>query len=183
MSDETKLLRGLRRGDTAALDEIITKYSRYVGTVILNQLGDRANVEDAEELASNVFCSLWEHRQTLRTDNLRGWLAASARNEALSFLRRKRFDTVDADDCVIVDPGDLQDRMESAEKESFLRDALNALDPQSREIFIRHFYYNQTVAGIADEMSMGLSAVKSRLARGKLRLKDALARGGYCCED
>ena len=183
MADEERLLRRLKRGDTAALDDIITKYSRYVGSVILNQLGDRATIEDAEELASDVFCSLWEHRQGLRTDNLRGWLAACARNQALSFLRKRRFDTVDADDCIIIDENDLQDKMETAEKESFLRDALSLLDSQSREIFIRHFYYNQTVADISAQMSLGLSNVKSRLQRGKQRLRDALARGGYCRED
>lgn len=183
MPDDEKLLKRLKNDDTAALDEIITKYSRYAGTVILNQLGGFAVIEDAEEMVSDVFVSLWNHRHQLRTDNLRGWLAAASRNEARSFLRKQHIETVDPDDCVIIDENDLQENMETAEKESFLRDSLSLLDSQSREIFIRRFYYNQTVADISSDMSLNLSNVKSRLQRGKQKLKEALLRGGYCCED
>ena len=52
-----------------------------------------------------------------------------------------------------------------------------------REIFLRHYYYGQTVAAIGLEMQMNVSTVKSRLSRGRKKLKAILLEGGYCHED
>lgn len=183
MAEDERILRRLKLGDLDAMDEIMTRYMPYVVTVILNQLGSRASKEDAEEQASNVFYSLWTHRKQLRTTNLRGWLAAAARNEAIGFLRKNRPVTVDIDDCIMLSDGsDIQTDAEKSELAACLRETLGTLDPQSREVFVRHYYYGQTVSAIAEEMSLGLSNVKSRLQRGRARLKDELFKGGYCCE-
>lgn len=182
MSEEIRLLRQLRNSDTGAIEKIIDKYSPYVVTVIMNRLGAFSSMEDAEELASNVFYSLWEHRQRLSTDNLRGWLAAAARNEACSFLRKKRFETVDIDDCITIAANDTQKLCEEKERNEYLRRTLAELDDQSHEVFVRYFFYGQSIAAISDIMSLNQSTVKSRLHRGKAKLREKLILGGYCCE-
>lgn len=183
MSDDERLLKRLRSGDIDAMNDILTRYMPYVVTVIINQLGERATKEDAEELAQNVFCSLWENRRSVRTDRLRGWLAAAARNSTLNFLRRHRYETVDIDDIVELPGGDnIESAAERRERDEFIAHVLDTLDGQSREIFLRHYYYGQNVSVIADEMSLGLSNVKSRLQRGRAKLRDELIKGGYCYE-
>ena len=182
MTDE-RLLRRLRRGDTAALDEIMDRFGRYVAAVIINQLGTFSTTEDAEELTSNVFYSLWKHCGELRSDNLRGWLAAAARNEARTFLRRHHFDTVDIDDVAAADERCVEAEMGRSEQLDAIRSTLDVLDDVSREIFIRHYYYDQTVAAIARLMDINVSTVKSRLRRGRERLRGELVKGGFCYED
>ena len=176
-SIEAQLLRKLKKGSTAALDEIMIRYEKYVAAVIINQLGAYANKEDTEELMSNVFYSLWTHRSELRTDNLRGWLAASARNEARALLRRYRPETVDIEDCVFID--DSENPVSQKEMVSVLRNTLDVLDRKSREIFVRHFYYGQTVAAISEDMALNPSNIKSSLQRGKEKLRRELQKGGY----
>ena len=182
ISDE-RLLRRLRNGDAKALEEIMTRYGHYVSAVISNVLGTFATAEDTEEQSSAVFYSLWTHRAGLRTDNLRGWLAAAARNEARAFLRRRHFETVDIEDYIEVDDRRVEDNMWQSAKLTMIRNTLDVLDEASREIFIRHYYYDQTAAAIAQAMGMNVSTVKSRLQRGRERLRGELIKGGFTDED
>lgn len=183
MAEDEKLLRRLRKGDTAALNDVLRKYTAYVFTVVTNRLGRFASPEDVEELASNVFYSLWSHRETLCTDNLRGWLSATARNEACSFLRKHRIETVEAEDRLTVTDDNAQMLLEQEERSKYLQKALDALDPETREIFIRRYYYGQSVIAIAGEMERNYETVKSRLKRGKAKLRAELEKGGYHCEN
>lgn len=57
------------------------------------------------------------------------------------------------------------------------------MEHPDREIFLRHYYYYQTVTCIADEMKLSPSSIKSRLARGRQKLKKYLHKGGYFDED
>ena len=182
MTDE-RLLRRLRRGDASALDETMDRYGRYVAAVIVNQLGTFSTPEDAEELTSNVFYALWKHCGDLRADDMRGWLAATARNEARAFLRKHHFDTVDIDDVIAEDERRVEDECGRSEQLDMIRSTLDVLDDVSREIFIRHYYYDQTVSAISRVMDMNVSTVKSRLQRGRERLRCELIKGGYCYED
>ncbi len=57
--------------------------------------------------------------------------------------------------------------------------ALDSLDRADRELFVRHYYYGQTVARAAEEMGLNLSTAKTRLRRGRERLKEYLQEVGY----
>ena len=183
MTEDERLLGMLHCGDTSAMEEIIGKYSNYVAAVIINRLGSCASAEDVEEQASDVFYSLWRSRNRLRTDNLRGWLAAAARNKASGFLRKHRIETVDVDDCITVAGDDIEALAEESERAAYLKRSLTRLEPGAREVFIRRYYYGQTLADISNALSLNLSTVKSRLRRGREKLREELIKGGYSCED
>ena len=75
-------------------------------------------------------------------------------------------------------PGDL----ERAEERRLVRQAVEALPGQDREIFLRHYYYAQTVQEIAGRMALNESTVKTRLRRGRMKLKELLTREGLLRE-
>lgn len=183
MTEDERLLKNLRRGDASAIEEIIDIYSPYVVKVIMNQLGSSASMEDAEELASNVFYSLWQNRAKLRTDNLRGWLAACARNAAVSHVRKNRAEMVDIEDYIAVSGENVEKLCEQQERSRYLTSTLDKLDRVTRQVFVRHFYYGETLSDISQALSLNNSTVKSRLRRGKEKLKEELIKGGYSCED
>lgn len=60
--------------------------------------------------------------------------------------------------------------------------AVDALPSQDREIFLRHYYYAQTVQEIADLMGLDGATVKTKLRRGRMKLKQILTREGYLRE-
>ncbi len=182
MSEEA-LLQRLRSDDTAALEEIIAAYSPYVFSVLSRRLGFFQTPEDLEELASDVFFSLWRHRKRLRSTHLRGWLSRVAENAAKDHLRRQRLNTVNAEDCLNLSDPAVEALADTALRRELLRQAMDGLDPESREIFERYYYRCSTVDQIARTMHMNPSTVKSRLRRGRQKLRDVLTEGGIPLED
>ena len=55
-----------------------------------------------------------------------------------------------------------------------MREAVLAMPYPDREIFLRHYYYGQKLEAIAQEMDMNLSTVKTRLRRGREKLRSVL---------
>ncbi len=183
MTDEKALLDRLRQEDASALEEIMDAFTPYVFSVLSRNLGGFQTPEDLEELASNVFYALWRHRRRLKTDHLRGWLSKVAANEARSFLRKRRLDTLPMEDYLNLPQEDAQRLTEAGERAQIIRQALAALDPSDQEIFFRYYAREQTVSEIAAQMGWKLSTVKSRLQRGREKLKQILTEGGYHLED
>ena len=59
-----------------------------------------------------------------------------------------------------------------------MRRAVEEMGEPEREIFLRYYYYAQSVREISQEMRMNESTVKTRLRRGRMRLKTTLLRWG-----
>ena len=74
MATDQELLSALRTGKPQGLEAAIGQYSAYVAAVIDYQLGDLGTKADVEELSADVFYTLWQWRNRLKTDHLRGWL-------------------------------------------------------------------------------------------------------------
>lgn len=177
--DDAALVRALRRGKRAALEQVMTRYGAYVAAVVSAQLGQGALHEDVEELSADVFVSLWQSRQTLRTDHLRGYLGAVARNAARAFLRKSGPVVYSAEDYLLVQDEDAARLLERSEQRALIERLLGTLEPVDRELFLRRYYYGETTAAIASALAMNENTVRSRLLRGRNRLRAILEEGGY----
>lgn len=176
---ENKLIADLQHGKASALDRIITKYTRYVSAIILRIIGNRD--EDCQELAADVFIALWENRERLKPDTrLSPYLAAIARNKAFGLLRKTRDDLSLDEDIIITDEpdNDPEAKAESREIGRLLKDALMTLDKPQRELFIRHYYYGDTIKEAAEAMNINLSTAKTWLYRGKEVIRKYLEKNG-----
>ena len=183
MEETTKLLDELRAGKPAALEQAIRTYSPCVAAVIACQLGSFGTQADVEELTSDVFFALWQWRNRLKTDNLRGWLSVTARNKARDWLRKQKLVTTELEDWLVLPDDQLQRLLEEQERNAIVRKALDSLDGETRELFLRHYFYGQSTADLAEELEMNRSTIKNRLARGRKKLKEILTEGGYNVED
>ena len=183
MEETKELLVELRNGKPGALEQAIRFYSPCVSAVIAYQLGRFGTQADVEELTSDVFLALWQWRSRLETDHLRGWLVKTARNKARDWLRRKKFETTELEDWLVLPQCQTQRLLETEERNELLHRALDNLDGQTRELFLRHYYYGQSTADMAKELNLNRSTIKNRLARGRKKLKDILKEGGYDLED
>lgn len=183
MTEEQEILQALRSDNPEALEAAIRQYGAYVTAVIERQLGRFVVHADVEELAADVFYTLWQWRDRLQTPHLRGWLGMTARNSARDLLRKQRLDTTEAEDWITVADDDAARLLEEKEQRAIVQQALDGLDAETREIFLRYYYYGQATAEIALEMRLTRTAVKSRLLRGRKKLKEILLQGGYTYED
>lgn len=179
--EDKELLKGLRENSKDSLETTIYQYAAYVSAVISNQLGDAYSHTDVEEIASTVFFTLWQKRHLIVTSHLRGWLGAVARNCTRSHLRKQKqsVKTVRIEDVVLVDNDKTELIWEAKERARILRMALHELGEPDCEILMRYYYHNQSTASIAQHLNMNPEAVKSRLRRGRGKLKEILQREGY----
>ncbi|MDR0273694.1 MAG: sigma-70 family RNA polymerase sigma factor [Clostridiales bacterium] len=160
----------LRIGSEKALEKIIDKYAAYVCVIIRNTARDLSN-EDIEEIASDVFFSLWENAKKI--ENLKPWLAAVARNKAKNKLRGLRTD-LPLDDEIATYGNETEEAfILECEKET-VKSAVLSMKISDREIFLRYYYEMKSIAEISDETGLTESAIKHRLARGRQKLRTIL---------
>ena len=113
---------------------------------------------------------------------LKAFLAGVARNKALEALHRQGRELYLEEDVLLLSPENVHKTLEERERRSIVRSAVVQLQPPDREIFLRHYYACQPVKLIAAEMELSESAVKTRLHRGRKKLKAELKKGGYFVE-
>ena len=174
---EEEIIGRLRRGDPAGLEALMDRYTPFVCAVAARILPGRQ--EEWEELAADVFLAAWDNRKKLRPGQVKGWLATVARNRAFNRRRDRREELPLEEDALLLSPDSPHVEAEQGELREVLSRALGSLDRADRELFVRHYYYGQTVAKAAEEMGLNLSTAKTRLRRGRERLKDYLREVGY----
>jgi len=163
------LLRGIRSGHENALEQAIDKYTAYVCTIIRNTVGTALTHEDIEEVASDVFLALWDNAD--KTDKLKAYIAAIARNKAKNKIRNVA-EILPLEESVLADNGYTPEDMTiSEEGRRMVKSAVLAMEDTDREIFLRHYYGTQTVTDISRETGMNEATVKQRLVRGRKKLK------------
>ena len=174
---EEIILRNMRSGDSSGLEALMDAYIPYVSTIVWNILRGAMPSEDAEEVVSDVFISAWDQAADLKPGHVKGWLGAVARNKAKNRLRQIG-QTLSLDDDALDVPSldDPASELERAEEQVLVRQALDNLQPQDKEIFLRYYYYAQTVAEISTDMSLNVSTVKTKLRRGRNKLKKLLTK-------
>ena len=173
---EEQALRQMKQGSQDALAWFIQRYGAYVSTIIHNIIGQRMSNADVEEVASDVFLALWNNAGKILPNAARSWLATVARDTARSRLRRAS-DTLPLDEeAVIVDDRTPEATLERREQAVRVRMALLSLNPVDREVFLRFYYYYQKTADIAADMGLNESTVRTKLNRGRAKLRDFLLR-------
>lgn len=133
--EDTDLLRRLRRKSAGALEEAVRQYSAYVMAVIRNRSRGVLTAEDQEEIASDVFVSLWRRAKDISRGQLRPWLGAVARNQTADAMRRKRV-YVPLEDDTLISLEPLWERMYEDQRCEAVQKALLALSDEDREIFL-----------------------------------------------
>ena len=173
------ILRGLRSKDPGSLEKLMDKYIPYVSAIVWNFLRGSMTREDAEEVVSDVFLAAWNQAGDIRPDAVRAWLGAVARNKSRQKLRQSGVDLPLEEDVLEIPAEDTPEGRWTREEEARLvREAVDYLEQPDREIFLRHYWFAQTVAQIGTQMHMNESTIKTKLRRGRARLKEILAKWG-----
>lgn len=174
---EEVILRKMRQGDPEALEALMDRYIPYVSAVVWNILREAMPKEDVEEVVSDVFLAAWEQAADLKPGFVKQWLGAVARNKAKNRLRLMGRDLpLEEDVLEIPDESTPVTKTERAEERRQVRRAVNELGEPDREIFLRHYFFAQTVAEIGMCMHLNESTIKTKLRRGRMRLKEKLTR-------
>ena len=171
---EIKAMRELRAGSEDALNYFICKYTPYVTTVIFNVIGTSMDMADIEEVAADVFFALWQN--AVNVHSAKGFLGTVARNKAKNKLRELGHELPLDDQMLIIEELTPEKCAEEKELAEAVKKAVLCLPRPDKEIFLRFYYYYQSQEEIAAEMGINISTVKTKLRRGRDRLKKTLTR-------
>jgi RNA polymerase sigma-70 factor (ECF subfamily) len=184
--DETALVTRARAGDGTAFSELISQYQRKI-----YRLAKRITQsdEDAEDVLQDTFLKAYEHLDSFQGNSkFYTWLVRIAVNESLMKLRKRKGDkTVSLDDPgdnsdepivreIAVWDGDPEQQFSQEELREILDEAVQSLKPSFRTVFLLRDVEELSTEETASALNLSIPAVKSRLLRARLELRERLTR-------
>ncbi len=173
--DDAALVQLLRRDAEAGMRACIRQYYTLVHSICSAIL--RRTPEDAEECVNDSFLQLWRTLDRLEApDRLRAYLCTVARNQALSRYRAltagiPRAEALPED---LTDDTDVILALEKRADAEALQRAVMTLKEPDREIFVRKYYYMESMRSLAERFSLTEKQIDNILYRSKQRLRKQL---------
>lgn len=166
-----------------AISETSKKYSRYLRTIAFNIL---SNHLDAEECENDTYIAAWNAMPSARPNKLLAFLGRITRNIALDRYdyntakkRNNEFDLLLSElEDFISSPSDVETQFENGELSKAISNYLRTIDSKYRLVFIRRYWYSDSIKSISSHLSMSESKVKSILFRTRKNLKTYLEKEG-----
>ncbi|MGA7909704.1 MAG: sigma-70 family RNA polymerase sigma factor [Candidatus Sulfotelmatobacter sp.] len=184
---EQDLIARVQRGESDLFYELVQPYERRVYAAALAILRNEADAEDAaQEAMMKAFANIRQFRAEARFST---WLIQITVNEALMRRRRERTVVMEGIDDHRDEEGEYIPRdfadwreipseaLERKEIRQRLADALAGLDRKYREVFMLRDMERLNIQETAETLGISVAAVKTRLLRARLMLRDLLAAG------
>lgn len=177
MTEEEKLIYNIKRKRRGALEKVIDLYTPYVGTVIYNTIGSAMPKEDLEEVVSDTFVALWRNAEKFDSQKgcLRTYLGTIARNLAKNKLAWRNVNAELGENIAAIH-SEPDIKIEQKEERAAMIQAINELGEPDSEIFMRYYYYDEKISCISKIMNLPGNTVKTKLARGRRKLREILQR-------
>jgi len=185
MSGGNALLERLQTGDPLAFAQLVEENHGQVYNLALRMLGDP---QEAEDVLQETFLSAYkalpgfEGRSSLST-----WLYRIASNASLMRLRRKQPDTISVDEPLTLDAGNSlprqlvdwsnlpEEEFLSSESRQAMDEAVSELPEPLRIVFILRDIQGLSTAETGEVLGLSEGAVKTRLHRARLWLRERLS--------
>jgi RNA polymerase sigma-70 factor (ECF subfamily) len=186
VSDELQLVRAAKGGDVSAFEQLVKRYDRNVFRIANHITHSR---EDAEDVVQEAFLKAYSNLEKFQEQSkFYTWLVRIAVNEALMKLRKRRperFVSLDEDvktedDSLPREVADWSPNPEQLYNQEELRDILSrtiqGLPPTFRTVFVLRDVEGLSTEETAEALELSVPAVKSRLLRARLQLRERLNR-------
>ena len=185
LGDEHLLVAAAKSGDGAAFEELVNRYERKIFRLTMNITG---NTEDAEDAMQDAFLKSYTHLQSFHGDSrFYTWLVRIAANEALMRLRKRRPNQFSIDEPIEGEddlmPREIEDwepspeqQYAQSEMQGILKEVIAQLEPDYRIVFVLRDVEELSTEETAQTLGISIPAVKSRLLRARLKLRQKLNR-------
>jgi len=182
-ADEPVLVAAAKAGDISAFNTLVNRYERKIFRLTQNITQNR---EDAEDAMQEAFLKAFEHLGDFEGNSrFYTWLVRIAVNQALMKLRRRRPNVVSLDEEIDTGedmmPREIEDwgpspaeRYEQTEMGEILSKVIGDLDPSFRIVFQLRDIEQLSTEETAEALGLSVPAVKSRLLRARLKLRQRL---------
>ena len=179
------LVKAAKSGDHEAFAELCRRHAQVARQRILAIVHHQEDAEDAlQETLLRAYANLGRFRQSCKFST---WITAIGINAALMVIRKRRTRReadmeLDGTEASTWDVADLAPDPEccvaKAQVILFLRKEIQALPPKMQEVVINYYCQDYSLQEAAEALGISVSAVKSRLVRGRRRLRSHFERKG-----
>lgn len=184
--EDHKIIALLWQRTERAIEAMARKFGSRLHQTALNILGCR---EDAEESVSDTYMAVWNAVPPHKPDPLEGYVYKTGRYIALDRLkyltaakRDVRY-SVSLDELAGCIPGQaLEDTVDARELGRVINAFLGTLKPAYRSLFLRRYWYGDSVQQIARDLELRPNTVTVRLGRMRMQLREYLMKEGYMDE-
>ncbi len=185
-TQEMALVQAAKGGDIAAFEQLIKRYDRNVFRIAQHITQNR---EDAEDVVQEAFLKSYTNLNSFQGNSkFYTWLVRIAVNEALMKLRRRKTDkTVSMDEDVETEEGSMprefadwspnpEQQYGQGELGDILQKTIQGLPASFRTVFVLRDVEGLSTEETAETLGLSVPAVKSRLLRARLQLRERLNR-------
>lgn len=183
MQDEEIIALYFQRSQNA-IPETAKKYDKYCNTIALHVL---RNPEDSEECVQDAYWKVWNTIPPMHPLHFQAFLGKVVRNTALHLWEKLKAQKRSAGQIPLVleelaecipSNENVEQHAESKELYEILNQFLGTLSEEPRRIFIRRYWYLDSIAEIAEAYQISISKVKMSLHRTRNKLKTLLEKEG-----
>ncbi len=168
-SSDEQLVQEVQQGNIPAFEALVNKYQHKLISFVVSVVRDH---HAAQDIVQETFIHLYKTIERVHTDQkFSSYLYAIARNQAISFLRKRKthVDISQAEDIAGEDSPELyaqqrdeQDRVESA---------LAQIDKKYRKVLTLYYYDNLSYEEISKVLHLPVNTIRTHLRRAKAALK------------
>ncbi len=181
---DEELVRRVQAGNTEAFEELVRRYERKVYNVIYRLVG---NEQDAKEVLQDTFLRAYRFIGKFQfKSGFFTWLYRIATNTSLTRLRQRKTPVMVSLDEPVGEEGDLpleipdykynpEQMMKQRELRMALKKAVDSLPPDYRSVVVLRDLEGLSNEEVGKILKLSVPAVKSRLHRGRLALREMLA--------
>jgi RNA polymerase sigma-70 factor, ECF subfamily len=186
VADEGELVSRAQSGDNEAFAELVGRYQNKIYRLARNITQSN---EDAEDVLQETFLKAYSHLDGFqRNSKFYTWIVRIAVNESLMKLRKRKSDrTVPLDEPldtgeesvareIAVWDDNPEQRYSREEMQEILDEAVESLKPDFRTVFMLRDIEELSTEETAEALDISIPAVKSRLLRARLALREKLTR-------
>lgn len=183
--DDNKIIDLYSERNQLALGATADKYGAYCMKICMNILED---TPDSEEVVNDTYMQVWNTIPPQKPQSLMAYIAKVARNLALNKLKARNAvkrgggeTALSYDELDLCTPSDVSVESESDMKalSNHISAFLYTQKEDVRKIFVRKYFYCDSVEDICERFSFSQSKVKSILMRTRDKLRDYLLSEGY----
>ena len=174
-ASERDLQERIRAGDESAFDSVFRTHYAHLVRMAQSVVREPAL---AEEIAQEVMLELWRRRESLQVEQtFRAYLIRSTRNRALNHIRHQRIVEREAAAAAVDPPSSpsAEDEVLGVELERAVRDAIDGLPGDCREVFQLSREQGLKYAEIATALEISVKTVEKRMGHALAELRQRLA--------
>lgn len=178
--NDTELISRILLGEQQLYEQLIRRYQDYVFTLTFRVIKNR---EDAEEVAQDVFIKAFRSLNNFKgLSKFSTWLYTIVRNTCITFLRKKELEIYSMDNENIFAKVNSQhspfdaNELEQKARIAMANKAIGLLSPDDAEIITLFYKAEQSLEEISNILCIETNAVKVRLHRARIRLKEKMEK-------